>query len=119
MKKSAYGLNDAPRRWWQVVDKTLLSYGLVPARADRCTYILYGDKMSPKDSALSKKSYLRTSTSTDPVQEALDMLLDPVAQNNAQGRKPHGFICLHVDDLFMAGDKVFADSSLAFVRTSM
>ena len=28
MKKSAYGLNDAPRRWWQVVDKALLSYGL-------------------------------------------------------------------------------------------
>ena len=41
------------------------------------------------------------------------MLLDPVAQNSAQGRKPHGFICLHVDDLFMAGDKVFADKVLA------
>ena len=25
MKKSAYGLNDAPRRWWQVVDKALVS----------------------------------------------------------------------------------------------
>ena len=54
MKKSAYGLNDAPRRWWQVVDKALLSYGLVPTRADRRTYILYGDKMSSKDSSLSK-----------------------------------------------------------------
>ena len=49
MKKSAYGLNDGPRRWWQVVDKALLSYGLAPTRADRCTYILYGDKMSSKD----------------------------------------------------------------------
>ena len=29
-------LNDAPRRWWQVVDEALLSYGLVPTRADRC-----------------------------------------------------------------------------------
>ena len=38
MKKSTYGLNDAPRRWWQVVDMALLSYGLVPTRADRCTY---------------------------------------------------------------------------------
>ena len=44
------------------------------------------------------------------------MLLDPVAQNNAQGRRPHGFICLHVDDLFMAGDKVFADKVLASIR---
>ena len=44
------------------------------------------------------------------------MSLDPVAQNNAQGRRPHGFICLHVDDLFMAGDKVFADKVLASIR---
>ena len=115
MKKSAYGLNDAPRRWWQVVDKALLSYGLVPTRADRCTYILYGDKMSSKDTSLSK-SFRKTSTSNDPVQDAIDMLLDPVAQNNAQGRRPHGFICLHVDDFFMAGDKVFADKVLASIR---
>ena len=114
-KKSAYGLNDAPRRWWQVVDKALLSYGLVPTRADRCTYILYGDKMSSKDTSLSK-SFRKRSTSNDPVQDAIDMLLDPVAQNNAQGRRPHGFICLHVDDLFMAGDKVFADKVLASIR---
>ena len=44
------------------------------------------------------------------------MLLDPVAQNNAQGQRQHGFICLHVDDLFMAGDKVFADEVLANIR---
>ena len=100
---------------WQVVDKALLSYGLVPTRADRCTYILYGDKMSSKDTSLSK-SFRKTSTSNDPVQDAIDMLLDPVAQNNAQGRRPHGFICLHVDDLFMAGDKVFADKVLASIR---
>ena len=110
-----YGLNDAPRRWWQVVDKALLSCGLAPTRADRCTYILYGDKMSSKDTSLSK-SFRKTSTSNDPVQDAIDMLLDPVAQNNAQGRRPHGFICLHVDDLFMAGDKVFADKVLASIR---
>ena len=53
MKKSAYGLNDAPRRWWQVVDKALLSYGLVPTRADRCTYILYGEKKS--SNSMTKK----------------------------------------------------------------
>ena len=54
--------------------------------------------------------------SNDPVQEAIDMLPDPVAQNNAQGRRPHGFICLHVDDLFKAGDKVFANKVLANIR---
>ena len=42
--------------------------------------------------------------------------MDPVARNNAQGRRPHGFICLHVDDLFMAGDKVFESKVLSSLR---
>ena len=29
MKKPAYGLNDAPRRWWSILDSALRSYGLV------------------------------------------------------------------------------------------
>eukprot|EP00435_Cladocopium_sp_Y103_P046730 s573_g13.t1 len=50
------------------------------------------------------------------IPEAIDHLMDPVACNNAQGRRPHGFICLHVDDLFMGGDKVFEDEVLASLR---
>ena len=34
MKKPAYGLNDAPRRWWNILDSALRSYGLVPTRPD-------------------------------------------------------------------------------------
>ena len=41
LRKPGYGLNDAPRRWWQIIDKALLDCGLVPTRADRCTYVLY------------------------------------------------------------------------------
>ena len=91
MKKSAYGLNDPPRRWWQVVDKALLSYGMVPTRADRCTYILYDDALKQKELVSIPPHHKPTS---DPVQDALKLLLDPVARNNAKGRKPHGFICL-------------------------
>ena len=40
MKKSPYGLNEAPRRWWQVVDKALLSFGMVPTAAARCTHFV-------------------------------------------------------------------------------
>ena len=40
MTKPAYGLNDAPRRWWNILDSALRSYGLVPTRADRCTCLL-------------------------------------------------------------------------------
>ena len=41
LKRAAYGLNDAPRLWWNRLDKKLRSYGLVPTRADRCCYVLY------------------------------------------------------------------------------
>ena len=56
------------------------------------------------------------STEQVTISEAIDHLMDPVARNNAQGRRPHGFICLHVDDLFMAGDKVFESKVLSSLR---
>ena len=43
LKRPAYGLNDAPRRWWNIIGKALRSYGMVPTRADRCCYVLYSD----------------------------------------------------------------------------
>ena len=39
--RPVYGLNDAPRRWWNRLDKFLRSIGLEPTRADRCTYVGY------------------------------------------------------------------------------
>ena len=39
--RPVYGLNDAPRRWWNRLDKFLVSIGLEPTRADRCTYVAY------------------------------------------------------------------------------
>ena len=95
MKKPAYGLNDAPRRRWNVVDSALKKFGLAPTRADRCTYVLYGDRVSkgtPKN------------VSDLNLEIGLDFMLDPVMHNQAQGRSVHGTVCLHVDDLFMSGD---------------
>ena len=40
-KKLAYGMNDAPRRWWNILDKALRSFDMVPTRADRCCHVLY------------------------------------------------------------------------------
>ncbi len=51
LKKPAYGMNDAPRRWWNRLDKSLTSYGLVPARADRCAYVLYEGSPISKNKA--------------------------------------------------------------------
>ena len=45
LQKPAYGLNDASRRWWNILDKALSGYGMVPTRADRCCYVLYSTQM--------------------------------------------------------------------------
>ena len=110
MKKSAYGLNDAPRRWWQVVDKALLSYGLVQTRADRCTYILYGERKS--STSMTKKEPQKELV----LEDALELLMNASVRNNSQGRKPEGFICLHVDDLYMAGSPEFEKRVLSKIR---
>ena len=34
LKKPAHGMNDAPQRWWNILDKALCSYAVVPTRAD-------------------------------------------------------------------------------------
>ena len=41
------------------------------------------------------------------MEPAIDYLLDPIAGNNAKGKVVHGVVCLHVDDVCMAGDDVF------------
>ena len=38
---------------------------------------------------------------------AVEFPMDPIARNNAQGHEVHGFVRLHVDDLYMDGDDVF------------
>jgi hypothetical protein len=40
-KRPAYGLNDAPRRWWNRLDTSLRNYGMIPTRADRCCYVCH------------------------------------------------------------------------------
>ena len=40
-KRPAYGLNEAPRRWWNRLDTSLRSYGMIPTRADRCCYVFH------------------------------------------------------------------------------
>ena len=114
MKKPAYGLNDAPRRWFNVVDASLRSYGCEPTRGDRCTYVMYSKTRTlsvPNTEATDKTSDIVTSPGT-----ALDKLLDPFKGNNARGRRPCGIISLHVDDLFMAGDREFGERVLARLR---
>ena len=60
--RSVYGLADAPRRWWNRLDKFLISLGIQPTRADRCTYVCYdGAFKEPKQVSFSD------SEATEPV----------------------------------------------------
>ena len=64
LKKPVYGMNDAPRRWWNIVDSALQSYGMVPTRADRCCYVLYGKQNRVSGQAATKDGPHRPSPST-------------------------------------------------------
>ena len=54
--RSAYGLKDAPRLWWNKLDKTFRELGMTPVRADRCCYVLYGDQQAPQPSGSNHKT---------------------------------------------------------------
>ena len=41
-------MNDAPRKWWNRLDAAVKAMGLLPARADRCTYVSYADVKKKK-----------------------------------------------------------------------
>ena len=41
VRTPAYGMNDAARRWWNILDQALCSSGMIPTRTDRCCYVLY------------------------------------------------------------------------------
>ena len=56
LKKPAYGMNDAPRKWWNRLDAAVKTMGLLPARADRCTYVSYADVKKRKAKQVARAS---------------------------------------------------------------
>ena len=54
--RSVYGLADAPRRWWNRLDKFLISLGIQPTRADRCTYVCYDGAFKDDDVSAGAKT---------------------------------------------------------------
>ena len=103
----SYGMNDAPRRWWNKIDTALRNYGMKPTRADRCTYVFYSEPLlRPGKTTFAKGVSKNTPTDKHLVPDfeaALEYLLDPVTGSAANNRKVLGVLCLHVDDLLFAG----------------
>ena len=109
--KPAYGMNDAPRRWWNRLDSSLQRYGLTPTRADRCCYVMY-DKKHPRTAPaagtkVDRPSVERQSSTSETIESLLEYLLDPVSGSPSRGKHATGYICLHVDDLFASGTPEF------------
>jgi hypothetical protein len=117
LKKPAYGMNDAPRRWWNKVDSSLRSYGMIPTRADRCCYVLY-DKPQAKTRTIGRPPS-RSHSGTSTLDEALDYLMGPISGSPAYEGTVQGIICLHVDDLFITGGaEMKKEYWTGFARTS-
>ncbi len=140
LKRAAYGLNDAPRLWWNRLDASLRSYGLVPTRADGCCYVLYSSSTArvaqPASSVWEakwfgrapSKSSMRSSvrsgesakSSLGPpsfdLDGALELLSDPITGSPAHGRKVEGVVTIHVDDSLLCGTAQFTKKVLDALR---
>ena len=73
LKRAAYGLNDAPRLWWNRLDAALRSYGLVPTRADRCCYVLYSQ---PSTKTVKEESWASHSGDSAALDESAHSTVD-------------------------------------------
>ena len=112
-KKFAYGMNDAPRRWWNILHKALCSHGMVPTRVDRCCYVLsslqsrkhawehWGQKAIAQQNGT--KDAFTESREQAYMETAFERTLDPIAGSPATGKSVAGIINLFVDDLFGTG----------------
>ena len=113
LKKPAYGMNDAPRRWWNILDKALRSCGMVPTRADRCCYVLYSLQSRKQawehwiEGAIAQqngtKDAFTESRERSEMEAAFAKTLDPTAGSPAARKSVAGIINLFVDDLFGTG----------------
>jgi hypothetical protein len=119
LKKPAYGMNDAPRRWWNKIDAALRSYGVIPTRADRCCYVAYKTATAPKPKGIEdsrSRSATENPLTMDTIEAAMDLLMDPVAGSPSKGKYVVGVICLHVDDLLIIGSKELEGIVLSRLR---
>ena len=115
LSKPAYGMNDAPRRWWNILDKALRSYCMVPTRADRYCNLLYPTQSRERAWEHWGQRTIEQQYGTEDVltelRERSEMdaafekkkKLDPRAGGPARGKSVEGIINPFVDDLFGTG----------------
>ena len=123
MKNPAYGMNGASRRWWNILDKALRRYGIVPTRADRCCYVLYS--LQSRERAWGQRAIAQQNGTTyaftesfqrSEMEAAFEKSLNPIAGSTATGKSVAGIISLFVDDLFGTGGSEMEQRVLTRLR---
>ena len=126
LKKPAYDMNDAPRRCWNILDKALRSYGMVPhepidavtccIRYCRVSELgITGDK-GPSHSSTAQKTPLIESRETSEMEAAFEKNAGPIAGSPATGKSVTRIINLFVDDLYRTGGNEMEQRVLTRIR---
>ena len=121
MKKPAYGLNDAPRRWWSIIGQATLKPGGFPSRAGRYCCVAHSD-VSPigrcRASGRSGEANLlrRSQNTLETTNGAIEHLLDPVHGSISKDKTVCGVACLHVDDPSKTGAPEFYDKAIKYLH---
>ena len=126
LKKLAYGMNDAPRRWWNILDKALRSYGMILHElTDASTCCIRHSRVNelgdtghqgPWHSSTVKKMSSLDRASDQKWTLHVKKTLDPIAGSPATGKSVAGIIDLFVDDLFGAGGNKMEQRVLTRLR---
>ena len=125
IEENCNGVNDAPRRWRNILDKALRTHGMIPTRTDRCCYVLCSiqsrerawEHWGPRAIAQQNgtKDAFTESRQQSEMEAALEKTLDPIAGSPSMGKSVAGIIHLFVDDLFGVGSEDWND--VTFTRT--
>ena len=115
-----------PRRCWNLLDKALCSYVMIPTRAWRCCYVLYstqtcsqiGTKRALHRGMVQNNISLETCVRSQ-AEAAFERLLDPFEGSPVTGKSVAGILNPFVDDLFGTGGTEMEQRVLARLKKRM
>ena len=123
LKKPAYGMNDAPRRWWNILDKALCSCGMIPTRAVRCCYMLYPTRTCERNwnKTCSTQRHGTNDISLESRVQAqrdaaFEKMLDPIEGSSITRKSAARIINLLLDDRFGTSETEMEQRVLARLR---
>ena len=95
-------MSGGPRRWRNILD-TALTYGMFPARADRCCYVLSSEPYPGQNRASGKGGHRPRLGQASWSDDAVEYLTDPLTGHPTHGVRVECVINLYVADLFGRG----------------